>query len=117
MKVIDLNPYRLGCRPDEQSPRPLSGNQSRVEKLVTEKVSTTKKPKPNKIITSTNRVKLRKDILTIGTWSVRTLWETGKLNLLKNELKRFRYDIISVLEIRWTGKGETATGDFIWSGE
>ena len=117
MKVSDLNPYRLERRPGEQGPRPLLDNQDRVEKLVTGKVSTTKKPKPNNIITSTNGMKLRKDILTIGTWNVRTLWETGKLSLLMNELKRFRYDIIGVSETRWTGKGETATGDFIWSGE
>jgi exonuclease III len=32
-------------------------------------------------------------------------------------MKRFRYDIIGVSEVRWTGKGETPQGDFIWSGE
>ena len=109
MKVNDLNPYRLGRRLGEQGPRPLLDNQDRVEKLVTRKVSTTKKLKPNNIITSTNGMKSRKEILTIGTWNVRTLMETGKLNPLKNELKRFRYDIIAVSEIGWTRKGETAT--------
>ncbi|CAF3296321.1 unnamed protein product, partial [Rotaria sp. Silwood2] len=117
MKVNDLNPYRFGRRPGEQDPCPLSGNQSRVEKLVTGKLSNTRKPKPNNIATSTNGMRLRKEILTIGTWNARTLWETGKLDLLRNELKRFRYNIIGVSEIRWTGKGETTTGDFIWSGE
>ncbi|CAF1081345.1 unnamed protein product [Adineta ricciae] len=32
-------------------------------------------------------------------------------------MKRFRYDIIGISEVRWTGKGETPSGDFIWSGE
>ncbi|CAF4126862.1 unnamed protein product, partial [Rotaria sp. Silwood2] len=32
-------------------------------------------------------------------------------------MKRFRYDIIGISEVRWTGKGETPNGDFIWSGE
>ncbi|CAF3474033.1 unnamed protein product, partial [Rotaria sp. Silwood2] len=32
-------------------------------------------------------------------------------------MKRFRYDIIGISEVRWTGKGETPQGDFIWSGE
>ena len=32
-------------------------------------------------------------------------------------LKRFRYDIIGISEVRCTGKGETSNGDFIWSGE
>ncbi|CAF3181855.1 unnamed protein product [Rotaria sp. Silwood2] len=33
--------YRLGRRPGKQGPRPLSGDQSRVEKLVTGKTTTT----------------------------------------------------------------------------
>jgi exonuclease III len=48
---------------------------------------------------------------------VQTLWATGKLELLRNEMKRFSYDIIGISEVRWTGKGETPAGDFIWSGE
>ena len=32
-------------------------------------------------------------------------------------MKRFSYDIIGISEVRWTGKGETPLGDFIWSGE
>ncbi|CAF4568230.1 unnamed protein product, partial [Rotaria sp. Silwood2] len=117
MKVNDLNPYRLGRRPGQQGPRPLSGDQGRVEKLVTGKASNTKNSNTNNTVASTNEIRLRKEILTIGTWNVRTLWEAGKLDLLRHELKRFRYDIIGVSETRWTGKGETATGDFIWSGE
>ena len=48
---------------------------------------------------------------------MQTLWAAGKLELLRNEMKRFRYDIIGISEVRWTGKGETPNGDFIWSGE
>jgi hypothetical protein len=32
-------------------------------------------------------------------------------------MKRFRYDIIGISEVWWTGKVETPNGDFIWSGE
>jgi exonuclease III len=32
-------------------------------------------------------------------------------------MKRYRYDVIGISEVRWTGKGETSNGDFIWSGE
>ncbi|CAF3409630.1 unnamed protein product, partial [Rotaria sp. Silwood2] len=32
-------------------------------------------------------------------------------------MKRFKYDIIGISEVRWTGKGETSNSDFIWSGE
>ncbi|CAF4468868.1 unnamed protein product, partial [Rotaria magnacalcarata] len=32
-------------------------------------------------------------------------------------MKRFRFNVIGISEVRWTGKGETPSGDFIWSGE
>jgi Reverse transcriptase (RNA-dependent DNA polymerase)/Endonuclease-reverse transcriptase/Domain of unknown function (DUF6451) len=101
--------YRLGRRPGEQGPRPLLSDQGRVEKLATgENLSTTK---------NTHKLTLVKNTLTVGTWNVQTLWAAGKLELLRNEMKRFKYDIIGISEVRWTGKGETPNGDFIWSGE
>ena len=106
------NPYRLGRRPGKQGPRPLSSNQGRVDKLATGQHINTKHPTGN-----TQRLKLVKNILTVGTWNVQTLWAAGKLELLRNEMRRFRYDIIGISEVRWTGKGETPAGDFIWSGE
>ncbi|CAF3843461.1 unnamed protein product [Rotaria sordida] len=137
-------PYRLGRRPGEQGPRPLSWNQDRVEKLAT---GTTNRTINQAIATShaitaptlsiptirnqlqaqtttttanshvSNKLKLTKRIFTVGTWNVRTLWATGKLELLRNEMKHYRYDVIGISEVRWTGKGETTNGDFIWSGE
>ena len=100
------NPYRLGRRPDQQGPRPLPSNQGRVEKSATGK-------HPNTNMTgNTQRLKLVKDTLTVGTWNVQTLRAAGKLELLRNEMKRFKYDIIGISEVRWT-----ENGDFIWSGE
>ncbi|CAF4692807.1 unnamed protein product, partial [Rotaria sp. Silwood2] len=126
-------PYRLGRRPGEQGPRPLSSNQDRVEKLATGKTektgtktgTTTRQIITNKTtaaVTSNVKIgqqqwKITKDTLTVGTWNVQTLWATGKLELLRNEMKRFRFDVIGISEVRWTGKGETPNGDFIWSGE
>ncbi|CAF1521309.1 unnamed protein product, partial [Rotaria sordida] len=137
-------PFRLGRRPGEQGPRPLSWNQDRVEKLAT---GTTNRTINQAITTShaitaptlsiptirnqlqaqtttttanshvSNKLKLTKRIFTVGTWNVRTLWATGKLELLRNEMKHYRYDVIGISEVRWTGKGETTNGDFIWSGE
>ena len=63
------------------------------------------------------KLKIAKNTLTVRTWNVQTLWTTGKLELLRNEMKRFRYDIVGISEVRWTGKGETSNRDFIWSGE
>ena len=63
------------------------------------------------------KLKLVNNVVTVGTWNVHTLWATGKLELLRHGMKRFRYDIIGISEVRWTGKGETSNGDIIWSGE
>ena len=49
--------------------------------------------------------------------NVQTPWTTGKLELLRNEMKRFRYNLLRIPEVRWTGKGETPNRDFIFSEE
>ncbi|CAF1471650.1 unnamed protein product [Adineta ricciae] len=100
------NLYRLGRRPGEQGPRPLLSDQGRVDKLATGKNTYT-----NYTTKNTQRLTLAKNSLTVGTWNVQTLWAAGKLELLRNEMKRFTYDIIGISEVRWTGKGETPNGD------
>lgn len=52
----------------------------------------------------------------IGTWNVRTLYQCGKVTELTHELKRYRWDIIGLAEVRWTGFGEVTTdeGHKIW---
>ena len=61
--------------------------------------------------------KLEKNILTVVTWNVQTPWTESKLELLRIEIKHFRYDIVGISEVRWTGKGEMPNGNFIWSGD
>ena len=60
--------------------------------------------------------KLTSEAANIGTWNVRTLYACGKPIELENELKRYRWDIIGLAEVRWTGSGETTTeeGNKIW---
>ena len=91
MNTNSRNPCQLGHRPLKQGPRPLLGDQDRVEKLATGKLTSTK---------ATEKLKIAKNTLTVGTWNVQTLWTTGKLELFRNELKRFRYDIVSISEVR-----------------
>ena len=43
----------------------------------------------------------------IGTWNVRTLYSTGKLAQVINEMKRYQLDILGVSEMRWTESGKT----------
>lgn len=43
----------------------------------------------------------------IGTWNVCTLYACGKVKELTHELDRYRWDILGLAEVRWTGCGET----------
>ncbi|CAF2091324.1 unnamed protein product [Rotaria magnacalcarata] len=103
MSLDSRKPYRLGRRPGQQGPRPLPSNQGRVEKLAAGQQGKTSEERKN-----IEKLKSVNNILTAGTWNVQTLWATGKQELLKHEMKRFRYDIIGISEVRWTAKGETS---------
>lgn len=46
-----------------------------------------------------------------------TVWNTDKLKLLSNEMKLFRCGMISISEVRQTGKSKTPKSDFIRSEE
>ena len=63
-----------------------------------------------------NTISLANRNTTIGTWNVRTLNACGKIYELTHELKRYRWDVIGLAEVRWTGLGETTTdeGHKIW---
>ena len=53
-------------------------------------------------------VNLDKDIITSSTH--------GKLELLENEMERYRFDILGLAEMRWTASGEMHGCKVIWSG-
>ena len=59
---------------------------------------------------------LKREKLSIGTWNVQTLYQTGKLELLKHEMTRYKWDILGISEIHWTGQGENNDGTIIYSG-
>jgi hypothetical protein len=54
----------------------------------------------------------------IGTWNVKTLFQTGKLKNLKIEMKRLKIDILGISEMRWNGQGDFISRDYrvIYSG-
>ena len=62
--------YRLGRRPGQQGPRPLSGDQDRVEKLVTGRNNKqTRRNNDKSTTTPITSIQLRKKF-RIGTWNV-----------------------------------------------
>ena len=50
--------------------------------------------------------KSRAKKVTIGTWNVRTMHQSGKLENILQEMKRMEVNILGVAEMRWTGAGE-----------
>ncbi|KAI5755057.1 hypothetical protein M8J77_013699 [Diaphorina citri] len=48
----------------------------------------------------------------LGTWNVRTLLRPGKLEELKEQMKKAELDILGVCETRWAGKGDFVSEDF-----
>jgi len=103
--------YWLGRRPGQQGPRPTSGLQDVVEKLVTGSTPEDEIPGSNGASDVTgNSIQLRKQI-RMGTWNVRSLIETGKLKLLSMELERNQVKLCGLSEIWWKGKGHFQTED------
>ena len=62
--------------------------------------------------TDAQQGKLRtRDNIIIGTWNVRTLNGTGKLEELTYEMSKYRWNILGLCEVRWKQFGETSTAD------
>ena len=52
----------------------------------------------------------------IGTWNVRSLRQSGKVEMLVEELDHLKWNILGIAEMRWKGVGEgtTEAGHKIW---
>ena len=58
----------------------------------------------------TSKVWCYKEQYCIGTWDVRTM-NQGKLEGVKQEMARVNIDILGIIELKWTGKGEFNSDD------
>ena len=52
-----------------------------------------------------------KKMLRVGTWNVRTLWESGKTAQAVREMNRYRLNIMGMSEVRWQGSGRCRVAD------
>ena len=43
--------------------------------------------------------------IRVGTWNVRTLYQCGALDNVKQEMRRLKINILGVSETKWTSKG------------
>ena len=69
--------------------------------------------------TPTDKIRGRGHI-TFGTWNVRTLAQTGKLQELLHELDRYSWHLVGLCEVRWKEHGEHHTSDghlLLYSGD
>ncbi|XP_069995005.1 craniofacial development protein 2-like [Penaeus vannamei] len=69
---------------------------------------------------NSQHLRIAKQEVTIGTWNVRSLSATGKLNELENEMGNYTWNILGIAEMRWIGNGEIISEDghkVWWSGD
>ena len=84
------------------STAPSIAHQGEDDKYATDKM------KPRKIRT--------RDNITIATWNMRTLSQTGKLQKLTHELERYNWHIVGFCEVLWEDLGEHLSdkGDILY---
>ena len=93
---------------DESEPPALASTQSDREALesdirLNEGCSSNRSRRPQ---TDVGCLKTKIQPLRIGTWNVRSLYATGKLDNAIKEAKDMNIDILGLSEIRWTGSGK-----------
>ncbi|XP_063609075.1 uncharacterized protein LOC134783216 [Penaeus indicus] len=64
----------------------------------------------DKCATGVTQIRGRENI-TIGTWNVRTLCATGRLQELTHEMARYQWNILGLCEMRWKSFGENMTDE------
>jgi len=79
--------------------------------------SQSKKTKQNKtkhpvvdVTGDRSKVRCCKEQYCIGTWNVRPM-NQGKLEVVKQEMARVKFDILGISELKWTGMGEFNSDD------
>ncbi|ESO10379.1 hypothetical protein HELRODRAFT_183704 [Helobdella robusta] len=78
---------------------------------------------PRKSSTNTKQIKKHdsdklKTPFTVATWKARTLYQTGKFENVKQEIKRMNLSILGLSETQWKKSGVITfeKGKFIYSG-
>ena len=60
-----------------------------------------------------------KQVVDIGFWNVRTMFQDSKVEQITREFKQYKLDILGISEARWTESGKTSLGTgevVLWSG-
>lgn len=62
-------------------------------------------------IARSTKVYIHKPKFRIGTWSIRSLYQAGKMANIIQEMKRLQIDILACSEIHWHGNAESHTNN------
>ena len=57
-----------------------------------------------------SKVRCCKEQYCVGTWNVRSM-NQGKLEVVKQEMKRVNIDILGISKLKWTGMGDFNSDD------
>ena len=78
-------------------------DQNRVRDMDTDAAANSK---PNeRFLADTPTLKTRNEFLREETWNVRTLYQAGKLDNLRQEFAKLKLDILGIAETHWTESG------------
>jgi hypothetical protein len=61
--------------------------------------------------TTSRRIASKEIIFNIGTWNVRTLRQSGRLENLTSEMDKCELNLVGLCEMRWPGKDEIVSGN------
>jgi exonuclease III len=50
--------------------------------------------------------------MRFGTWNVRSMYRTGSLRAVAEEISKYKLDLVGVQEVRWGGGGTEPAGDY-----
>ena len=65
-----------------------------------------------RVVIPRNPCRTKPRAIRIGTWNVRTMMKSGKLENIKREMRRNRLDILGLSEVRWKEGGDFESEEF-----
>jgi hypothetical protein len=52
--------------------------------------------------------------MRFGTWNIRSLYRTSSLVTASRKLRKYRLDVVRMLEVRWEGGDTEPPGEYIF---
>jgi hypothetical protein len=59
-----------------------------------------------------NDLSKKKMDMRLGTWNVRSMYRTGSLWTVGEEISKYKLDLVGVQDVRWDGGGTEGVGKY-----